>query len=55
MNSSLSKKRKSELSIDVPNIVLERKILRNECTWLNKELKALKAQSNEVTNIEDID
>ncbi len=55
MDSGLSEERKSELSIDVPDIVLEREILRNECTRLNRELGALKAQSDEVTDIEDMD
>lgn len=55
MDSGLSEERKSELSIDIPELVLEREILRSECTRLNRELEVSNAESDVVTDIEDMD
>jgi len=55
MDSDVSEKRKSELFVNISEIVLKREILRSEYTRLNRELEVSKAQSNKVTDIENID
>ena len=54
-DSNLSDERKQELSVDIPHIILEREILRSDCSRLERELAELRERSDHSTDFENVD